>query len=335
MKLTTLNPLLAAVLLLALAVAMFGCVKQGSTRTSPTRTSKNYAVVKVRPNDTIKTLANRYLEDPDKAWIIAAFNRVDSVNEGDIVFIPRTPINLGGIGDKAVQAVPVLAYNGFSEDTSDPITITRADFRAQMQLLKDRGVTPISMDEFYNFLEFKEQAPAKAVVITIDDVGKKTFDVAYSVLREFDYPATVFVATDLVSGKGDALSWDEIRTMNEAGIGIGHRSKTMRNLTRRQGDETLEDFVIAIDREMTVPSLQFKNELGAPPAYFACPYGATNELVISLLKKNGFRGALTLSKGANPFFVNNYLVKRSTVAGDAGLDEFEKLLVFSQEGGMQ
>ncbi|BBD09988.1 polysaccharide deacetylase family protein [Desulfovibrio ferrophilus] len=328
----TLRHILMAALLLILAVAITGCGSQRSKRVSPTRTSKNYSVVKVRAKDTLKTLSNRYLKDPDKAWIIAAYNRIDSVKEGDIVIIPRTPINLGGIQDNRIQTVPVLAYSGFSEDVSDAITVKRSDFEAQMQFLKDKGYTPLPLDRFYDFLEFKEQAPEKAVVITIDDVGKNTFSVAYPVLQKFGYPATVFVATDLVSGKGAALSWEQIRQMHDSGIGIGHRTKTLRNLTRRQGDETLEDFVIAVDREMTVPTLQFKTEIGYAPDFFAYPFGATNEMVISLLKKNGFRGALTMGKGANPFFTNNYLVKRNSVPGNMSMAEFEKLFIFSQKG---
>lgn len=335
MNAKTLRQFLLATLLLVMAAALTGCGSQRTQQVSPTRTSKNYSVVRASAKDTLKTLANRYLEDPDKAWIIAAYNRIDSVKEGDIVIIPRTPINLGGIQDGQIQTIPVLAYSGFSEDISDAITIKRANFEAQMQFLQDKGYTPIALDRFYDFLEFKEQAPAKAVVITIDDVGKSTFDVAFPVLQKFGYPATVFIATDLVSGQGNALSWDQVRQMHEAGIGIGHRTKTLRNLTRRLGDETLEDFVIAIDRELTVPSLLFKTELGTAPDFFAYPFGVTNELVVSLLKKNNFRGALTLGKGTNPFFTNNYLVKRNPVPGTMSLTEFEKLFVFSQKGESQ
>jgi len=331
----TLRHILLATLLMVIALAIVGCGSQRSTRVSPTRTSKSYSVVKATSKDTLKTLANRYMEDPEKAWIIAAYNRIDSVKEGDIVIIPRTPLNLGGIQDGRLQTIPVLTYSGFSEDVSDAITIKRTDFVAQMQYLKDKGYTPVALDRFYDFLEFKEQAPEKAVVITIDDVGQSTFSVAFPVLQQFGYPATVFVATDLVSGKGNALDWDQIRQMHESGIGIGHRTKTLRNLTRRLGDETFEDYIIAVDREMTVPSLQFKTELSMAPEFFAYPFGATNELVISLLKKNKFRGALTLSKGSNPFFTNNYLVKRNPVPGNMSLAEFEKLFVFSQKGESQ
>lgn len=324
--------LVSAVILAALMATLLGCGAKQSTRVSPTRTSRTYAVVKVRPGDTLKTLANRYLEDPAKAWIISSYNHVDEAVEGDVLIIPLVPINLGGIGTDSFQAVPVLAYSGFSEATSDAITTSRADFEAQMNFIKEQGFTPISMDEFYDFLDFREQAPAKAVVITIDDVGQNTYTVAYPVLKRLGFPATVFVATDLVSGQGAALSWDQVREMAEGGMTIGHRSKTLRNLTRRQPDETFEDFVIAVDREMTVPSLTFKQELGQTPQYFAYPFGAANEMVISLLKKNKFRGALTLAKGSNPFFTNDFLVRRNPVPGTMKLDEFGKLFEFTQQG---
>ena len=328
------NVLLVAVLA-ALVAALVGCGAKRSTRISPTRTSRTYAVVKVRPNDTLKTLANRYLKTPEKAWIIAAYNRVNAVSQGDVLIIPLTPINLGGIAPDSFQTVPVLAYSGFSESTSDAITVSKGDFERQMQFLKDQGYTPISIDCFYNFLDFKEQAPEKAVVITIDDVGQNTYNVAYPVLKKFGFPAAVFVATDLVSGQGAALSWDQLREMAANGVTVGHHSKTLRNLTRRQPDETFEDFVIAIDREMTVPSLTFKHELGQAPKYFSYPFGAANELAVSLLQKNKFRGALTLAKGSNPFYVNNYLVRRNPVPGTMGQEEFKKIFEFSRKGDTQ
>ncbi len=319
---------------LLLAAALPGCAG-GSKRVVMSHTSRDYAVVRAREADTLKTLANRYLKDPEKSWIIADYNKVDEVHPGDIVLIPVKPFNLGGVAADGYQTVPVLAYSAFSEDTTDTITMKRADFRAQMQYIKDSGYTPISLDDFYNFLEFQEQVPEKAVVITIDDVGQHTYDVAFQLLREFGYPAAVFVTTDLVSGQGAALSWDQIREMQKAGIEIGHRTKTLRNLTRRKADETFEDFVIAVDREMTVANLTFRGELGQEPQYFAYPYGAANELVLSLLEKNGFRGALTMERGANPFFTHNYLVGRNNVPGDIGMEEYGKLFSFFTKEDLQ
>ena len=322
-------------LCLTLAAVLPGCGGGGKKRVSMTHTSRTFAVVKARETDSLRTLANRYLEDPEKSWIIAAYNNITEVAPGQIVLVPVLPINLGGITADGYQTVPVLAYNAFSESNTDAITTQRADFRAQMQYLKDNGYSPISLENFYNFLEFSEQAPAKAVVITIDDMGQNTFTVAFPILKEFGYPATVFVTTDLVTGAGSALSWDQIREMQAAGITIGHRTKTLRNLTRRNADESFEDFVISIDRELTVANLTFRTELGNDPLFFAYPYGATNELVMSLLKKNGFRGALTLERGVNPFFTHNYLVKRSPVAGDISLGDYGKLFSFFTKEALQ
>nr|WP_245168215.1 polysaccharide deacetylase family protein [Desulfobaculum xiamenense] len=175
-------------------------------------------------------------------------------------------------------------------------------------------------------MTFEDQIPERSVLITIDDVGQNTYEVAFDVLKSFGFPATVFVCTDLLAERQGALDWNRIREMRDAGLSIQHRTKTLRNLTRRMTGETLEDYIVAVDRELTVASLAFRAELGEEPQWFAYPYGATNEMVIELLKKNGFRGAFTLGGGAVPFFADDYRMDRITVSGDYSLDQFVKLL---------
>lgn len=329
-----LRTLVMLVVCLTLAASLPGC-GGGRKRVSMSHTSRNFAVVKARPADTLKTLANRYLKDPSKDWVIKEYNGIDEIVPGQIVVIPTRPVDLGGLEENSYQTVPMLAYSAFSPDMEDALTIDEASFREQMQYLEDNGYTPVSMDLFYDFLEFKEQLPDKAVVLTIDDVGQHTYDIAFKVLQEFGFTATIFVTTDLVTGKGAALSWDQVREMRDAGMTIGHRTKTLRNLTRRKTDESFEDFIIAIDREFTVASLTLRSELEADPAYFAYPYGATNELVLSLLEKNGFRGAVTLEKGTNPFFVHNYLVRRNAVPGNMTLENYAGLFSFRGKEAVQ
>ncbi len=50
--------------------------------------------------------------------------------------------------------------------------------------------------------------------------------------------------------------------------------------------------------------------------YLAYPDGETNHLVIELVKKDGYRGAFTVNRGGNPFFVHNYRINRSMIYGD-------------------
>jgi peptidoglycan/xylan/chitin deacetylase (PgdA/CDA1 family) len=319
----------AATLLAACGGARTGAVKSYS------RKSKSYAVVEARKGDTSETLANRYLKDPAKSWEITEYNGVADIAPGQFLIIPLQPVHKGGIADNGLQMVPVLAYSAFTQTPGQGMALTQAAFDDQMRFLKDNGYIPVSIDAFYNFLEFKDDLPAKAVLITIDDTGQGTYDVAFPVLKKYNIPAAVFVCTDLVTGKEGALSWDKIKEMAAAGISIEHQTKTLRNLTRRKTDETFEDFVVAVDREMTVASLEFREKAGLNPAYMAYPYGATNELVIALLRKNGFRGALTLSGQPNPFYTDNFLVSRKPVTAETSLDALGKSLIVFQQSEVQ
>ena len=65
--------------------------------------------------------------------------------------------------------------------------------------------------------------------------------------------------------------------------------------------------------------------------YLAYPYGKTNNLVIAILKKHGYRGAFTLGREPNPFFVDRYRINRFVIYGNYSLEEFKKYIsVFQQ-----
>ncbi|MEW5774251.1 MAG: polysaccharide deacetylase family protein [Thermodesulfobacteriota bacterium] len=326
---------LALLVLFCAATLLSACgAKTGSVRTY-SRKSKSYAVVETRAGDTAESLANRYLKDPAKAWAITEYNGVSEIVPGQFLVVPLQPPHKGGLAADGLQVVPVLAYSAFAKAPGQGVALTQAAFDDHLRYLKDHGYVPVSIEALYNFLEFKEDLPTKAVVITIDDTGQNTWDVAYPVLKKYGFPAAVFVCTDLVTGKEGALSWDKIKEMGADGISIQHQTKTLRNLTRRKTDETFEDFVVAVDREMTVATLELRERAGITPAFMAYPYGAANELVIALLRKNGFRGAVTLSGQPNPFYTDNFLVSRKPVTADTTLDALGKSLEVFQKSEVQ
>lgn len=326
---------LALLVLFCAATLLSGCgAKTGAVKTY-SRKSKTYAVVETRAGDTAESLANRYLKDPAKAWAITEYNGIGEVAPGQFLVVPLQPVRKGGLSEAGVQTVPILAYSAFAKTPGQGGALTQAAFDDQMRFLKDRGFVPVSLEAFYNFLEFQEDLPAKAVLVTIDDTGQNTWEVAVPVLRKYGFPAAVFVCTDLVTGKEGALSWDKVKEMAASGFSIQHQTKTLRNLTRRKADESFEDFVVAVDRELTVASLEFREKAGLTPSFLAYPYGAANEMVIALLRKNGFRGALTLSGQSNPFYVDSFLVSRNPVTADTTLDALGKSLTVFRPSEVQ
>jgi hypothetical protein len=83
--------------------------------------------------------------------------------------------------------------------------------------------------------------------------------------------------------------------------------------------------------ELVYPKKLIKKRIGKECICLAYPYGETNNLVIALLKKHGYRGAFTATGKSNPFFVDNFRIHRSEVYGHDDMEIFkEKLTVFER-----
>ena len=80
------------------------------------------------------------------------------------------------------------------------------------------------------------------------------------------------------------------------------------------------------ERELSGCKETIKHKLNREVKYLAYPYGDTNSLVIEVAKKLEYRGAFTIKRGGNPFFMHPYRVNRSEVYGDFTLSQFEKNL---------
>jgi len=296
------------------------------------RTSLNFIAVIAREGDTLSFFASKYLNDPSMDWFIAEFNDIETLTPGQTLIIPLKPYQKGGLTSKGYQTVPVLSYHHFSLDRTDKLTVTKSTFEEQMKFLKDRGYRVITLDQLFDFLEFKGQIPKKSVVINIDDGWRSTYDITFPILKKYGYPATLFVYTDLIVGSEKTLSWDLIQEMANNGMDIQCHTKTHRRLTTIDQKESFKEYFEAIEKELSACEAMIKKKLNKEVKYLAYPYGDTNPLVIELLKKHGYRGAFTIKRGGNPFFIHNYRLNRSMIYGDFDLNQFEKnLTVFTEE----
>ncbi len=280
----------------------------------------------VQPGDSFSSLADEFLHDQSLGWMIAGFNDTQDISPGQELIIPREPFGKGGMSMMGYQTVPVLTYHNFSRNSPDKMTVTAREFDRQMKFLHDNGYHVVSMDEFFGFLNFKRPLPSKSVVITIDDGWRKFYDIGFPILKQYGYPATLFVYTDLISGENHTLSWQQIREMAEQGLDIQCHTKTHRNLDIRNTGESLRDYVDDIKSELSLSAEVIKRETGRDVSYLAYPYGDANNLVVAYAKKMGYLGAFTVDRGANPFFVGNYRLKRTMILGEYDLDKFIRVL---------
>jgi peptidoglycan/xylan/chitin deacetylase (PgdA/CDA1 family) len=212
------------------------------------------------------------------------------------------------------------------------MVVTQAAFEAQMRYLKNNGYTVIRLSQFYAFLDFKDQIPEKSVVITIDDGFRSSFDIAYPILKKFGYPATFFLYTGIV-GSSNAMNWKQIQELKQNGFDIQSQTRTHRDMSKLLKGENFKAYVSRLEKEITSAQKNIRDKTTVTPMFMAYPYGKWNHLVIALLKKHGFRGGLTVRRGGNPFFTDNFKVKRAMIYGTYDLNTFKKNLnTFVKEG---
>ena len=92
----------------------------------------------------------------------------------------------------------ILCYHGISlgdeHEWNPELYMDRTRFRARMEMLRQGGYTVLSLGEACQRLE-QGTLPPRAVALTFDDGDYDFSAMAWPVLQEYGYPATVYVTT--------------------------------------------------------------------------------------------------------------------------------------------
>lgn len=296
--------------------------EQGAVSTAPLP-----LLVNARRGDTAASLAQRYLKDAAKGWMIDEYNGKTTFSEGEAVLVPLAPFRPGGLTADGYQTVPVLAYADIEPSTGNPRQVSRSAFNEQMQWLKKEGFTAITPSQFFDFMKLSCQLPERSVLITADTESRTFYDLAVPVLKTYGFTATLFVATDKV-GTAGAMTWDQIEALHQSGFTIGCRGQRGRSLTFHAVGRPVKSYFNAIASELRLAKQIIETRLNAPCTALAYPDGDTNGLVTAMAAKMGFAAAFVLTAGDNPFFGDRFGIHRITVDSRMNPEQFGHRLTF-------
>jgi hypothetical protein len=288
----------------------------------------DYVVVEATEGDTLAGLAARYLNDPDKAWMISEFNKTSTLVIGKKIIIPLKPFNLGGLRPDGYQLVPVLCYASVTGQPVSETVDTPSGFERQMDFLKKNNYQVISFSRFMGFLAYRDQIPEKSVIITLDDNSLSVVDKALPRLEKYGFQATLFVDPAIL-GKKACLTLEDLKLLKAKGMDIQCRSGWNLDSEIETQQISLKDYFLSMKQALVTAKKVLGPVSECACDYYALPLTGPNNLLIELLRKEGFKAALTLNDQANPFYVDHYDVGRISVSPDLSADKFkEKLNVF-------
>ena len=110
---------------------------------------------------------------------------------------------------------PILMYHHVkARPIKELNTVTPKVFEKQMSFLKRYGHKVLSLDEYIDIKKNGGKDPRGSIVITFDDGYENNYLYAFPVLKQYHYPATIFVVSDMV-GKDRFLTWNQIKEMQK------------------------------------------------------------------------------------------------------------------------
>lgn len=240
------------------------------------------------------------------------------------------PLYCPPITHGAEQGIPVLMYHDVLPAAEHPgeTVISLDKFDSQMRYLYEHGYTTLSMDELVSYMK-GGPAPAKAVVLTIDDGWQSVREVT-PILKKYHFKASFWIFPQKGIGY-PYLDWKDLFEIAEdPDFEIGAHSLSHpwdhENLrTWAEGEtpgKTLKDAAYEVMESKRI----LEKALHRKVRYFAWPCGEYNDALVQIAKEAGYEGLLTVEGGANLPGDDVYRIKRIFINGTCSLEMFEATL---------
>ena len=134
--------------------------------------------------------------------------------------------------------------------------------------------------------------PDRLVVLTVDDGTKSDIAFVAPLIKRYGFGASFYVTEGLraIKREDDALTWDEIRKLNDEGFEIGNHTETHADLTKLSKEQILAE-IEGIERHC--------KQYGIPaPTTFSYPGFLDDVQIAEVLLKKGY---LFARRGVTPF----------------------------------
>jgi peptidoglycan/xylan/chitin deacetylase (PgdA/CDA1 family) len=204
--------------------------------------------------------------------------------------------------------VPILVYHyvEYVKDKGDTIRqgldIVPSVFENQIQTLIADSYTPITIDTLADYLDGKAQLPPKPIILTFDDGYKDFYTDVLPLLVKYHVKAVAYIVPDFLD-KPNFMTTQQLRGVGESGlVEIAAHTLHHVNLKSVNAERAQE--------EISESKTALEKILGKPVHNFAYPYGDFNQAVIDLVKKAGYRTAVSVVSGTIHSEQDRYFVYR-------------------------
>jgi len=208
----------------------------------------------------------------------------------------------------------ILVYHHVSTKTPRSTSVSPNTFKKHLNYLEDNEFKVLPLNTILTAIAQKQDLPNKSVAITFDDAYESILSEALPLLRQKNYPFTVFVNTQSITASyKNILSWNELKILQNHKGTIGNHTHSHTHMVRRLKDETKIQWKNRIETDILRAKVLLEKHLGVTNKLFAYPYGEYNEEVMDILDSLGYVG-LAQQSGAVGVGFNKLEIPRFPMA---------------------
>lgn len=213
------------------------------------------------------------------------------------------------------QSIPVINYHFFYDGTKEAcnerICLDIANFRQELDYLRDNGYKTLTMDEFTKWMYGEIELPQKSVLLTIDDgafgTGKHNGNHLIPILEEYNMHATLF----LIAG------WWDVENYRSKNLDIQSHTFDM-----HQAGSCGKGQVVCASREELLSDLQKSLKIVDNNNSFCFPFYSYSDLAFETVKEAGFKISFIGGSRNAIRSDNKYLIPRYPIYKDTSLSQF-------------
>jgi peptidoglycan/xylan/chitin deacetylase (PgdA/CDA1 family) len=215
--------------------------------------------------------------------------------------------------------VPILMYH-YIRVNPDPrdrlgfgLSVTPADFAAQMDWLSANGFHTITFRDLHAYLAGATGLPSRPVILTFDDGYADFYTTALPILVKHDFRAVAYVVSGFV-GKGGYMTAQQVQEADRADIEIGSHTVDHADLTRQTWD--------GLRYQVTASKQSLELLLGHPVISFCYPSGGFSPAAVAAVQQAGYWNATTTRFGYWRTMDSRFLWGRLRISGGEQLALF-------------
>jgi peptidoglycan/xylan/chitin deacetylase (PgdA/CDA1 family) len=188
------------------------------------------------------------------------------------------------------QDIPIIMYHDVKPVKDVDWDITPSHLERHFQTLKNKGITPITLDQLVDHFRNNTPLPLKPILLTFDDNYLGEYLYAFPLLKKYNYPAVWSIHTHYVGsqeGKPKA-DWVQVKEMFQSGL-ITIASHTVNHLRLSKLSSQ------QVDYELQESKRVLEDQLGTTIKYFTYPEGDYINALKPQVIKAGYQAALTMN----------------------------------------